>query len=291
MIARPIRAPAVVALIAASSIPGLALEKPAAAQEPSLARLGFERRFVEVSGAGISYLVRKGTEPALLLVPGSFDRADSFLGVIGKLEPKRRIVVVELRGHGESWPPPSVQTGTIRQFAEDVFAVADDAGLEAFYVGGHSIGGMTAIECAGRRPDRLRGVISIEGWTRAPVLRDAFQGRTDNTLSDDQRGRRSRSRRETTDRWSKEQVSGFVQIWQGWDGAEILERTELPVLELWGDRGDARRPARQVLAIPDRPKIDLVWVPGASHFLTLERPAETAAAINGFLRSVESERR
>jgi pimeloyl-ACP methyl ester carboxylesterase len=41
------------------------------------------------------------------------------------------------------------------------------------------------------------------------------------------------------------------------------------------------------MQIPDRPNIELQWIAGASHFLPLERPAEVAAALNGFIRRVE----
>jgi pimeloyl-ACP methyl ester carboxylesterase len=257
-------------------------EKPAATNE-----LVFERHAVTLEDdAKISYAIRKGTGPTLVLIPGSFDALESWQPVIEKLAPDLQVVVVELRGHGESWPPPTAETGTIEQFAEDVLAVTRAAGLKPFYVGGHSIGGMVAIECAGRQPQRLKGVISIEGWTRASVLGAAFKGNTDGTLSAAQKARKYELRRPTTKRWSPAQISAFVQIWEKWDGTQSLEHTSLPVLELWGDRA-IERPDRARLQIPERPNIELRWVAGASHFLPLERPEDTAVAIQEFIRKVE----
>jgi pimeloyl-ACP methyl ester carboxylesterase len=256
-----------------------------------LAQAGFGRHFVEVKDAKLSYVLRKAAGPSLILIPGSFESADTWLGVVAKLDPKLQIVVVELRGQGQSWPPPSAESGTIPQFAKDVLACADHAGLKSFYVGGHSIGGMVAIECAGQQPDRLRGVLAIEGWTRALVAGRAFKGKaTDCTLSEAQKKRRFELRRPTTSRWTQEQLFAFAQIWEKWNGTEILEKTSVPVLEFWGDRGEAERPSRKVMHIPDRASIDLVWVAGASHFLLLERPEETAAAMNSFVRKVETAR-
>lgn len=276
-----------VALVA----PAFSQEKPATPSDSitSLADVGFQGHFVWVDDATISYVIRNAAGPTLVLIPGSFASAESWLGVVAKLDPRLQIVIVELRGHGQSWPPPTSKTGTINQFAKDVFACTADAGLRFFYVGGHSIGGMVAIECAGQQPDRLCGVLSIEGWTRSLVLGSAFKGRTDNTLSDAQKKRKIDLRRPTTSRWTKEQLSAFAQIWEHWDGTEILEQTTVPVLELWGDRGDSQ-PSRKVLRIPDRPNIDLVWVADSSHFLPLERPEETAAAANRFIRKVEAAR-
>jgi len=44
------------------------------------------------------------------------------------------------------------------------------------------------------------------------------------------------------------------------------------------------------MQIPERANIDVAWVAGASHFLPLERPDETAAAANAFVRKVEASR-
>ncbi|OAI55445.1 hypothetical protein AYO49_05545 [Verrucomicrobiaceae bacterium SCGC AG-212-N21] len=246
---------------------------------------------MEVDTATISYVMRPASGPTLVLVPGSFDSAESWQQFVTKLEPALalQIVIVELRGHGQSWPPPTSETGTIEQFAKDVLACVNHAGIKSFYVGGHSIGGMVAIECARQKPDALRGVLSIEGWTRASVAGAAFKGRPD-TLSDEKKKRKLELRRPTTSHWTKEQLSTFAQIWTHWDGTQILEQTTVPVLELWGDGGNTVRPSRNLMRIPDRPNIDLVWVPGASHFLPLERPAETAAAAGAFIQKVEAAR-
>ncbi len=267
-------------------------EQPPAAttsKTSALDPLGFQRHFVELKDAKLSYVIRKTSGPTLVLIPGSFDSAESWLAVVEKLDPHLQIVIVELRGHGQSWPPPNSENGTIEQFAKDVFSCIDDSGIKSFYVGGHSIGGMVSIECAGQQPDRLRGVLSIEGWTRSLVLGAAFKGRTDSTLSAEQKKRKAELRRPTTSRWKKEQLSAFAQIWTKWDGTQILEQTAVPILELWGDRGDAE-PSRKVMRIPDRANIDLVWVHGASHFLPLERPEETAIAANAFIHKVETAR-
>ncbi|WP_197442992.1 alpha/beta fold hydrolase [Lignipirellula cremea] len=241
-------------------------------------------------GARIAYAVRPGTGPTLVLIPGSFESLESWQAVVESLDHDLQVVVVELRGHGESWPPPNAQTGTIEQLADDVLEVLQAADLKSCYLGGHSIGGMVAIECAGRQPQRLKGVIAIEGWTHNAVLRDAFQGNTEGTLSAAQKSRKLELREPTTKRWTAEQRSSFAQIWTKWNGKPILEQTSLPVLELWGDRG-GERPDRDKMQIPDRPNIRLTWVTGASHFLPLEKPKETAHAVQAFIRKVEGKQR
>ena len=75
-------------------------------------------------------------------------------------------------------------------------------GWTSWFAGGHSIGGMIAIELAGQRPLELDGVISIEGWTHHEVLSQAFSGQVDATLSKELERQRLQARRQ--DPWPAE---------------------------------------------------------------------------------------
>src|SRR5262245_38701406 len=245
---------------------------------------GFSRRSVVLGDARISYVNRPGSGPVLVLIPGSFVDSDDLAGVVAGLNAQLSVFIVELRGHGESWPPPS--GGTIEQFASDVLAAADHAEIRRFFVGGHSIGGMIAIEIGGRHPDRVKGIVAIEGWTHYTVAKNAFAGQNTGTLSAAQLARNNQLRQPVMSRWTPQQVKEFGAIWRTWNGFDLLNRTPIPVLELWGDRKQPH-PSRAAMQIPDRPNIELKWLAGASHFLPLERPAEVAEAINEFIRRVE----
>ncbi len=238
------------------------------------------RRSMPIEGGRLSYVERTGRGPALLLIPGSFAGAGDYDAVIASLDPGRHIVIVEVRGHGDSWPPP--ENGSIEQFAADVKRVADHAKLGLCYVGGHSIGGMIAIEAAGRWPEGWKGVISIEGWTHHSVAKEAFPSDAGRRLTPEMQAKLDDIRRPVMTRWPKEQIAAFARIWRQWDGAGILERMQVPVLEIWGDRGRPR-PTRAAMKIPERANIDLVWIAGASHFLPMERPAEVGRAIQEFI--------
>jgi pimeloyl-ACP methyl ester carboxylesterase len=245
---------------------------------------GFVRDRVQVDRADISYVIRQRSGPALVLVPGSLVGADDWSEVVASLDPDLTIMIVELRGHGSSWPPP--ENGSIASFANDVLQAIAHAGLGRFYVGGHSIGGMIAIEIGGRHPDLVKGIAAIEGWTHYSVAKDALGGQND-TLSAAQVERRDKLRKPVLSRWTPEQVKDFTSVWRKWNGFDLLNQTPVPVLELWGDRRMHPRPSRVQMQIPDRPNIELQWIAGASHFLPLERPAEVAAAVNEFIKRVE----
>jgi pimeloyl-ACP methyl ester carboxylesterase len=164
--------------------------------------------------------------------------------------------------------------------------VIDELGWKSWVAGGHSIGGMIAIELARQRCRELGGVISLEGWTHHEVLRQAFSGKVDTTLSEELEQQRLQARGQTLCRLSQSQIAAFRSIWQRWDGLPILQSTSVPVLEVWGDRNQPR-PSRRQMRIPERANIQLRWVPGASHSLPLERPQEVAGAIDRFVFSLE----
>jgi len=248
----------------------------------------FIRKQTALDEGHLSYVVRPGRGPTLILIPGSFSDCRQWDEVVRLLGDGPALVIVELRGHGGSWPPP--EDGSIEQFARDVLRVADELGLERFYVGGHSIGGMVALQVGALQPARTLGVISVEGWTHHHAAQEAFGGEMSNTLSPQQNARRAASRERVTARWSEEQVTAFAQIWKRWDGSDFLATTDLPVLEVWGDRG-RERPGLDKLHIPERANIEMRWVANASHTLPLERPAEVAEAIGGFIERVEGGRR
>ena len=241
----------------------------------------FARHAIDVPGAVIAYYVRVGKNPPLVMIPGSFNAAGALGAIIEQLDAALSVVVVDLRGHGGSWPPPT--NGSIELFAQDVLQVVDRLSLTRIFIGGHSIGGMIALELARVRPQILQGVISIEGWTNHSAQRDAFQDDTMSTLSDEQLAERERLRQAVLHRWTRQQQSAFAAIWRTWDGNDLLQRTDLPILELYGDRG--REPAtHEQLHIPRRDNIELRWLAGASHSLPLERPREVARLITDFIR-------
>ena len=241
----------------------------------------FVQRATEAPGATLAYQERDGRGPPLVLIPGSFNAAGALKDIIDHLDAALHVVVVDLRGHGGSWPPPA--NGSIELFAQDVLQVVDQLKLPRCFVGGHSIGGMIAIEIARVRPRILAGVISIEGWTSHNAQRDAFRDDTMSTLSAEQLEQREQLRQEVLHRWTDRQRRDFGAIWRTWDGFDVLKQTDLPILELYGDRG--REPAtHEQLHIPRRDNIELRWLAGASHSLPLECPREVARLITDFMR-------
>ena len=230
-------------------------------------------------------MYRPGSGPALVLIPGTFSPCTQWSDVVPLLDKDLRLVIAEMRGHGESWPIP--ENGSVEMFAVDALRIVDEMRLAQFYVGGHSLWGMIAIEVAELCPESVKGVVSIEGWTNAQAPQDAFQGDVMNTLSAELQARAAEARKQALARWRDDQAKNVSQIWRRWDGYHILSTTDVPILEVWGDRA-REKPSLDKLHIPKRDNIQVRWVENASHYLPLERPRGVAEAIKAFVRQVAS---
>src|SRR5262249_25653967 len=66
-----------------------------------------------------------------------------------------RLVSFDMRGCGRSHIPPAEFAWSLELLVDDVFAVADAAGLQRFHLVGESIGGTVALAAALARPDRI----------------------------------------------------------------------------------------------------------------------------------------
>jgi len=247
------------------------------------------RSLVLGDGAILAYYVRPGAvgQPTLVLVPETHgDRAQFFEpSFLEKLPISLGLVVIESRGQGRSWPPPTPEQATIERYASDVLEVVGVLRLPAWFIGGHSLGGMIAIEIAGRKPAGLRGVIALEGWAHSRVQREAFPEITPRTEAQRADARAQREARYRTQRWSAEEVAALGQAWIKWTGGEqILRETTYSVLSVWGDRGRAVCPGREQLLLPERSSVELVWIVGSDHSVTAPPyAAEVARVVAGFI--------
>lgn len=97
--------------------------------------------------------------PLLLLHGMTFDWT-MWRGIVPELQridPGRRIVAIDLPGHGRSPDQPAYDLDTL---AEQLHQVVEEAGLIAPVVVGHSFGGRLATSYAARYP--TRGVVNID---------------------------------------------------------------------------------------------------------------------------------
>jgi pimeloyl-ACP methyl ester carboxylesterase len=236
---------------------------------------------VDVKGSRISYHRRTGDGISFIWIPGTWGNAQSLMWqeLSRRLPETWDLVAVELRGRGRSGAV--APNGSVELYAADVLRVCDALGLDDFFVAGHSLGGMVAVELSGLRPAAVAGVVCVEGWTDSDVLANAFAGNVDGTLPADLRETLKREQASNLRHWSNRAIDREREIWKLWSGYPILEGTPVRILELWGDRG-LPRPSAETMQIPRRDNIHLEWIAGASHTLLLEEPDAAAAVIVDF---------
>lgn len=111
---------------------------------------GVSLHVVERPGSGTPVICLHGVwdwwrywRPLVQAGPGSFEG--------------RPLVMVDLRGHGDSSKP---ETGYTRaDYAADIVALINERGDERVTLAGHSLGSMTALLTAAQMPDRIESLV------------------------------------------------------------------------------------------------------------------------------------
>src|ERR1700749_2750383 len=98
--------------------------------------------------------------PPLVLINGWTGDHGIFTPQIAHFAQSRRVVAVNLRGHGASDSPE--QEYTVAGFADDIAWQCGQLELEKPVVIGHSLGGAIALELCARYPDLALGLVMIE---------------------------------------------------------------------------------------------------------------------------------
>jgi len=155
------------ALLAVSGPQAQAATKPAHAASttaPSDAALlktlpGFQQAFASVNGVRLHYVVG-GEGPPLVLLPGWPETWWSYHKVMPALAKHHRLIVVDLRGMGQSDKPEGGYDK--KTMAGDIRALVRHLGYEKVDIAGHDIGSMVAYAYAANYSDATRKLVMMD---------------------------------------------------------------------------------------------------------------------------------
>jgi pimeloyl-ACP methyl ester carboxylesterase len=188
---------------------------------------------------------------AILFHHGIGASAGIWMGWFPALADAHRLVSFDMRGYGRSHIPAADFAWSLDLMVEDLFAVADAAGLRRFHLVGESIGGTVALAAALAQPQRIAtltvsngahlgaSIQRVEAWRRQldedgvkawsdAFLRDRFH---DDALSTEQRAWFAAQQ----EKWPRDSILNALRVLIGTDLSSRLKDITHPTLLLHPD--------------------------------------------------------
>src|SRR6476661_4706724 len=109
-----------------------------------------------------------GEGDPLVVVHGGFGVIDMFGDLLGRLAVGRRVIAVELQGHGHT--ADIDRPFTFEAFGDDLAALIEHLGLPNADLLGYSLGAGACLRAALQRPDLVRRLALVSG----PCRRDGW---------------------------------------------------------------------------------------------------------------------
>src|SRR5438067_34870 len=132
--------------------------------------------YAEVNGIKLYHEIYGQGEP-LVLIHGGLTTIDEMQGWVQPLAEKRRVIAVEMQGHGRT-----ADTDRPMSFAtmgDDIAALLNHLKIPKAFVVGHSFGGAIAIRVAIQHPDKVRRLVVVS----SPHARSAWYPETQEGMS------------------------------------------------------------------------------------------------------------
>lgn len=254
------------------------------ADDPAAGEI-LERTTPAPDGVPIHYRVAGRGLPALVLLHCWSCDAGYWEGTLQAFRSRRRVVAIDLAGHGVSGT--GRERYTIPAFAADVRAVLDDLGLTRVVLVGHSMSGLVAIETARILPGRVAAVIPVDTLHDAEFQAppDEFEAFLESLRQDFRTAAMAFVRGmfpEGTDDDLVETIAAdmaaappaiAIAALRGvfaYDPTQALPQIQVPIRAINGDKYPTNLEANRRYA----PQFDAVIMKGVGHFPMLEAPRE-----------------
>ena len=270
--------------------------------------------FATSDGLRIAY-AHAGAGSPIVFLHGVGSTAEIWRRQMLVLAPSLQCVALSYRGYGQSDVPPPLsllpgagdpQSISRAAFARDVFAVMDACGLGSAHLCGCSLGGVVAMECYARAPERIRSLILVDTFAFYPggvgsideriqaldeLGAEAFAlARAPKVLHPQAPAERVAMVREQMASIPLAVYKAATRAtWTG-DYRGLLPRIDAPVLVMWGERDEVVAPYERSAEIAKalREPSQVMVVPHAGHLPNVDNPEFFNHAIATFVRSVAS---
>jgi long-chain acyl-CoA synthetase len=227
-----------------------------------------------------------GAEETLIFVHGYAGCAETWEYQINHFGHQYRVIVPDLRGHGQSDAPFSDYT--MPEIVEDLDTITDELEIsEPFILVGHSFGGSICAEFAAAHPEKLKHLVLIATAGEYPLPNSAA------LLSRIPVGVfkpfwRFRPRWNAEIHVMKRMMLNNMRHWKGW---EILETIRTPTMLIIGER-DHYFPRRVFEQVKDSvPGAEVIDIGASKHKVQLERHEAVNRAIERCIQHVDPAKR
>lgn len=248
----------------------------------------------DVAGLSLFYERAGSGDPELLFVPGWCCDHTAFRPQFDHFARAHRVTSVDLRGIGQSDVPDDGYS--IPSLTDDIAAFCASVGIERPVVVGHSLGGMIAVDLAGRYPSLASALVLVDPGPIDPLPATAEFYREFAAKLEGPDGEEARreyvhdmdARDEELARWIVDHMctppqpvaAAVIRGVSEWNGRDLLTRCDIPVLLIrswFAPETDALR----LLEI--KPDLKVGITVGAGHFHHFEVPEQVNAMIERFL--------
>ncbi|MCI3273696.1 alpha/beta fold hydrolase [Streptomyces cylindrosporus] len=206
----------------------------------------------------------------------------------------RRVIRLDLRGHGES---TGAGVRAVGELADDVLALLDHLKVDRCVLVGHSMGGMIVQTIALARPDRVERLVLVDSISRMTYSRGRGLLMAVSTRLPYKLFVATNIKRAFSPGYPREEVRKYIEAstatpkevvmtdygaMRAFDVLDRLGEIEAPTLLVHGYH-DIQLPLKQMLRMAKAYPNAVVRIIDAGHELPVEKPAELTAALDAFL--------
>lgn len=251
----------------------------------------------------MNFVQRGSGEPPLLLVHGFACSHEDWQRQIQFFASSRQVVACDLRGHGAT--PGRAHECSIEHYGGDVAALLNNLGFAKAVLVGHSMGTRVVLEAARIAPERVAGIVLIDGSRQASGDPDAAETAVRTSIEAagyaafaENAFRQMRCSDAILERAKRLPAETGTALWARmvrWDAAHIdaaLAAVHAPLMVIQSTYIDHNRQRRSLTAGQSTAWLELVRekvpgarievIPGVGHFTQLDAADEVNRLLAAF---------